>query len=646
METKTPGESQSEKKKGRLRDLKGFRGLVISVLTLAMAVFQFYTAYLGAFTPMLQRGVHLAFGIMLIFLLYPPTKGAPRTRLPLYDILLAMLSVCVFVYAVINFTEPSSLRMFSPTLMDKVFGITTILLVLEAARRSTGMALPAVIVFFILYAFLGNHIPGAFGHAGVRLKYMISNNYMSLDGIFGPPTGASAKTIFVLVIFGVTMLNLGGGEFLIKASFALFGTAKGGPAKIAVAASALFATITGVGPSNVAATGVFTIPLMKKVGYRPQFAGAVEAAASSGGQIMPPVMGIAAFIMAEILGITYLKVCLSALIPAILYFVAVYMMVHLEAVKLGLKGMSKEEPREGKGMLLGGWDYGIPLILLILMIGIYESSPQKAGFWAMIALIGLHLLKRSISGHRFEPMRIIRAIESGVLSALVICAISSAVGIIMSVINLTGIGLKLSTLLIALSHGKLIILLVITMFASLILGMGMTTVACYIIVAVLAAPALVQMGVDPIAAHLFVFYFGIMSAITPPVAMSSFVAASIADSSPMRTALESLRLGLAAFILPYIFVYNPMLLLQGNGPGIALAVLTSLIGIVALAMAIQGCFFNGNKLGVLARVLLFFGSILLIWRGAFTDLLGFLLVCIALGNQLILAFRVKGLSQT
>jgi TRAP transporter 4TM/12TM fusion protein len=276
-----------------------------------------------------SEGIHLSFGFVLLFLLYPPTRNASRERLPFYDIFLAICCVVVFLYDMINFTEPTTLRLFRPTLWDKIMGSLAILLVIESARRSTGNALPIVVIAFLLYAFLGRYILGAFGHAGVKFKDLIVNNYMLLDGLMGMPTGASAKTIFVLVIFGVTMLNLGGGDFLMQASYALFGTARGGPAKIAVASSALFATITGVGPSNVAATGVFTIPLMKKVGYNPSFAGAVESVASSGGQIMPPVMGIAAFIMAEILGVTYLKVCISALVPAILYFVAVYLMVHL-----------------------------------------------------------------------------------------------------------------------------------------------------------------------------------------------------------------------------------------------------------------------------------------------------------------------------
>jgi TRAP transporter 4TM/12TM fusion protein len=613
----------------------GFAYYLIFTAALAMAAFQFYTAYVGSYTPMVQRGVHLAFGLGLIFLVYPARKKGRSGAFPVFDFILALFTAVVFIYAMVNFVEPTPIRLFSPTTADKIFGIAAIVLVLEGARRTTGNALPIVTLVFLVYAFWGQYIPGSFGHAGVKLRHLISVNYMQLDGIFGTPTGASAKTIFVLIIFGVTMLQLGGGDFLLKLSSALLGSTRGGPAKIAVVASALFATITGVGPANAAATGVFTIPLMKRVGYRSHFAAAVEAVASSGGQIMPPVMGIAAFLMAEILNISYLDVCIAALLPAMLYFIAVFLMVHFEAVRHDIKGLPRESDENLWVILKSGWHYIVPLLVLIVFIGVYESSPQKAGFWAMLLLIGFYCIKQVARRERPAIMVVLKAIEKGVTSSLVVCAISAAVGIIISIINLTGIGLKLSTILVELAHGNLVVLLIITMVASLILGMGMTTVACYIIVSILAAPALVQMGILPIAAHLFVFYFGIMSAITPPVAMSSFVAAGIAGSPPMKTAWASFKLGLAAFILPYMFVYNPNLLLRGSVLNVSLAVLSALIGTMALSIAIQGSFLSRRSLGPLRRTLIFLGALSLIHSGMVSDLIGLLLILGSISRDLL-----------
>lgn len=619
-----------EKKDTRMRTPAGGKAVFLTLFCVAMALFHFYTAYVGPYTPMVQRGVHLAFGFALIFLLYPVAKSSRREYIPIYDWLLALLSVVVLIYAVVNFTEITAQRLVQPTVLDKVLGVTALLIVMEVTRRTSGNALTLVVIGFVLYAFAGQYIPGVFSHPGIKLKYLISYNYMSLDGIFGSPTGASATEIFVLVVFGIVMLKLGGGEWFLSASYALLGTVKGGPAKIAVAASALFGTITGVGPANVAATGVFTIPLMKKVGYRPHFAGAVEAVASSGGQIMPPVMGAAAFIMAEILTVSYLKICLSALIPSLLYFIAVYVMVHLEAVKNNLMGLPREELPDARIVLLSGWPFWLPLLLLIFMIGYHESSPAKAALFAMGLLLASEVF-RQVRSRKYDALKIVRAVESGVATSLVICSVVAAVGIIMSIINVTGIGLRLSGILVSLSGGHLPVLLVITMFASLLLGMGLTTVACYIILAVLAAPALVEMGVDPIAAHMFVFYFGIISGITPPVALASYVAAGIADSSPMKTSWTSLRLGLAAFILPYMFVYSPSLMMKGDVGGIALSAVTAIIGVVALAVALQGYFMDHVK--PLARGLCFLGALLLIHSGLWTDLMGIFLILVGLAGQ-------------
>jgi TRAP transporter 4TM/12TM fusion protein len=615
------------------------KGIIVAVIGAAMILFQSYTAYEGALTPMIQRGVHLAFAMCLLFLLYPSSqKRAPRMMF-VWDAFLALLSMFVFVYAFVNFTEATTIRMVHPLIRDVIFGVVAILLVLEATRRTSGKPFLIVICCFFLYTMFGDYLPGAFGHAGMKWKYLLIYNYMTLDGIFGVATGTSAKMIFMIIIFGGTMVSLGAGDCFLRASYALLGRSRGGPAKIAVAASALMGMISGTGPAIAAATGVFTIPLMIKVGYKRHFAAAVEAVASSGGQIMPPVMGVAAFIMAEILNITYAKVCYSAVVSALLYYLAIYIMVHLEAVKLGLRGMSRDELPSAKSTLLEGWSFIIPVLLLIFMIGYQEEAPERAGLYSLIVLLVLHAARELIETRRVDIVKIGKALASGLKQAVFITAMCGAVGIIMSLVNLTGIGVKLSSILVSLSGGHVFILLFITMIASIILGMGMSTVACYVILATLAAPALIKMGIDPIAAHLFVFYFGIFSAITPPVAIGAYVCAGIAQSPPMITGWAAFKLGLAAFILPYMFVYSPALLLQGPPFEMVWGIMTATLGVSALAVAVEGHLFE--RLGLAPRLVTAAGALLLIHSGLLTDAIGFILVALGLSSQWALLIKRK-----
>lgn len=615
------------------------RGCIVAIIGAAMILFQSYTAYVGALTPMVQRGVHLAFAMFLLFLLYPASQKKAQGLMFIWDAFLALLSVFVFVYAFVNFTEATTVRMVHPLIWDKILGVAAILLVLEATRRTSGKPFLIVICCFFLYTMFGQYIPGAFGHSGMKWKYLLIYNYMTLDGIFGVAVGTSAKMIFMIIIFGGTMVSLGAGDCFLRGSYALLGRSRGGPAKIAVAASALMGMISGTGPAIAAATGVFTIPLMIKVGYKRHFAGAVEAVASSGGQIMPPVMGVAAFIMAEILNITYAKVCYSALVSALLYYLAIYVMVHLEAVKQGLRGMSRNELPSAKSTLLEGWTFIIPVLLLIFMIGYQEEAPERAGLYSLILLLVLHAARELIETRRVNVVKIGRALVSGLKQAVFITAMCGAVGIIMSLVNLTGIGVKLSSILVSVSGGHVFILLFITMIASIILGMGMSTVACYVILATLAAPALIKMGIEPIAAHLFVFYFGIFSAITPPVALGAYVCAGIAQSPPMITGWTAFKLGLAAFILPYMFVYSPALLLQGPPLEVIWGIITATVGVSVLAVAIEGHLFE--TMGIAPRLVTAAGALLLIHSGLMTDLIGFILVLLGLGNQWALLIKRK-----
>lgn len=628
-----PGRPEGEKNEKAVgTGLEKTKNYLVSVIAAAMILFQSYAAYAGAYTPMVQRGMHLAFAFCLLFLLYPLSKkNQSKTGVLLFDGFLALVSMLVFVYAFLNFTEAATLRMVHPLTLDVIFGIAALLLVLEGTRRTSGSPFLIVLCCFFLYTMFGQYIPGALGHAGMKWKYVLIYNYMTLDGIFGVAVGTSAKMIFMIIIFGGTMVSLGAGDCFLRASYAFLGTTRGGPAKIAIAASALMGMISGAGPAIAAATGVFTIPLMVKVGYKPHFAGAVEAVASSGGQIMPPVMGVAAFIMAEILNITYAKVCYSAIISAVLYYLAIYVMVHLEAGRLGLRGMSREELPTAKSTFVEGWTFIFPLLLLIFMIGYEEESPERAGLYSLILLLVLYIIKEWMVNRRVDLAKIFNALAAGIKQAVYITAICASVGVVMSLINLTGIGIKLSSILVSLSGGSIPILLFITMIASIILGMGMSTVACYIILATLAAPALIKMGVDPIAAHLFVFYFGIFSAITPPVALGAYVCAGIAGSPPMITGWTAFKLGSAAFILPYMFIYNQALLLNGTVLQIVASIITATIGVTGLAIVIEGYLFD--KVGVIPRIVTAAGSLGLMYGTLLADAVGIVLIALGLSSQ-------------
>jgi TRAP transporter 4TM/12TM fusion protein len=476
--------------------------------------------------------------------------------------------------------------------------------------------------------------------------------YLTTEGIYGLVLGVSATFIYLFVLFGAFLKVSGGGQLFIDIAYGLFGRVRGGPAKVAVVASGLFGTVSGSAVANVVGTGTFTIPLMKSIGYQPHFAGAVEAVASSGGQLMPPIMGAAAFIMSEILQIPYFRICLHALLPALLYYFCAFIMVDLEAAKTGLKGVPSEAlPRVGRilrerGLLL------LPLPVLIYILAVVQATPMKAAFWAIITTFGLiasqtflNLFrdlgrKGSLSQAGVSLLRqTTTAMHEGAVGTLIVASACATAGIVIGITNLTGLGLKLSGILVDLSHGYLLALLVLTMIASIILGMGLPTTACYILLAVLAAPALIKMGVMPIAAHLFVFYFGIISAITPPVAGAAYAAAPLAGVGPMKIGFTACRLGIAAFILPYMWVYGPALLLIGEPLKVALGVVTSVIGIAACACAVQG--YMLHRLSVLERILLMIAALLLIKPGWITDGIGLALLLPVIIHQVFSTGRER-----
>jgi TRAP transporter 4TM/12TM fusion protein len=587
------------------------------MLALAMSLFHLYSGGLAVLSTMQQRGLHLMFVFLLCFFLPPASKNKPKAGIWL-NFSSGILGASAALYLVL-FEDEISMRMGNVFILDLLVGGVLIALVLETARRLLGWGLPLIAILFLAYAVWGNAIPGLWGHKGYDLERIIGHMALFTDGIFGMPLGVSASFIVLFIIFGAFLQEAGGGQFFIELSTALFGTVRGGPAKIAVVASSLFGMISGSAVANAGSVGPFTIPLMKKVGFRAQYAAAVESVASCGGQIMPPVMGASAFLVAEILSIPYYQVCIAAAIPAVLYYLSLFIMVDLEALKCGILGFPRKDLPLFMGTLRRGWIMLIPPAILVSIL-IMEYSAVMAAFWGTVPMMGVILLKNANPwGERLKQLA--SSLENGALSAIQVGAACACAGIVIGVFSLTGLGLKFSGLIISFAQGRLEVLLILTMVASLLLGTGLPTVPTYLILAILVAPALVQMGVLPIAAHLFIFYFGAISDMTPPLAVSAYVAAGIAGSDPLKTTLTASRLGIAGYIVPFMFIYTPALLFKGPWIEIPLALIPAILGVSAIAASFQGVLIR--NLSLAKRTGLFVGAMLLIIPGFYTDLLGY-----------------------
>jgi TRAP transporter 4TM/12TM fusion protein len=606
-----------------------------TLVALGMAAFQLYTAFTIVFSPMIQRSVHLAFALALLYLITPAYTGAGRWDRYL-RCLAAAAGVAGAVYAAVEFTAPDVLRVIDPTWLDLGMGTLLTLLVLEATRRSAGLSLALVAFCFFAYAFVGPSLPGLLGHPGFSYPMVISSMYIRLEGIFGLATGASATYIYIFVLFGAFMMRMGGGDFFIRLAQATIGTVRGASAKIAVFASALFATITGTGSANVAAAGIVTIPTMIRSGYPRRMAAALEAAASVGGQITPPIMGASAFIMADLLGVPYYSIAKAALLPATLYFVALFITADLEAARYGLKGMRREELPSLRETLRDGWHFLVPVVVLIYFLAVEQISPSRAGAWAVATFVPLWLGRELWAWRPIDPRAVFGALEESSKSAVMIAASCAAVGVIMNVTDLTGLGLKFTSLILNYSGGSLFVLLILTMLASILLGTGLPTTATYLIVAILVAPALAKTGIPLLAAHLFVFYFGVISDLTPPTAVSCFIAGGIAGEPGLKVAFAATRVALPGFIIPFMFIYSPALLLMGSVLEVMQATVTTLLGIVALSVALVGYWVG--PLRVLERAMAMAGGVLLIVPGLVTDGVGLAL----LGLVAATAWRRRG----
>jgi TRAP transporter 4TM/12TM fusion protein len=601
-----------------------------TLVAVAMSVFHLWVAFVGPPGAYVMRGVHVAFALVLAFLVMPGRDGR-SDRFTLADVLLVLAAAATALYpsAVLDYIENRIYYVDDPRLADYIFGIGLIVLLLEATRRATGWALPITAVVFLVYGVTLGTQP---------VPMMLDQLYLTTEGIFGIPLYVSATYVMLFILFGAFVERSGAGQLFMDFALAMAGHTSGGPAKVAVITSSLFGTVSGSAVANVMTTGTFTIPLMMRTGYRPAFAGAVEAVASTGGQLMPPIMGAAAFVMAEFLGVSYLKVALFALLPAVLYYLAVFMAVHFEARRIGLKGLPKADLPRMKEVLLERGHLFLPLIIIVAVL-LTGRSAAFAALCGIASVIPTTWLRKSTRG-TFTPRAIIEALESGARNTLVVALACACAGIVIGTITLTGLGLSFTGVVLALSQNSLWLALVLTMLAGILLGMGLPTTPAYIVQVALLVPALVKLGVQVEAAHLFVLYFAVLSAITPPVAMAVYAANGISRATLMDTSWASVKMGLTAYIIPFMFVSSPALLLIGEPGTVLVAAITASIGVVCLAGGLHEYFFFGRA-RFWERAMLLAAALLLIKPGLVTDIIGASLIAATLLSQRLVPDRAQ-----
>ena len=635
------------------REHKCWRQYITVIISVIFVAFQLYATLSGIITAQILRATHLAFVQLLAFLLFPATKKMPRNTLPWYDVTLGLAGAACWMYIVINF-QTLVRRSGNNTTLDVIIGIIGILILFESCRRIVGLPIMTIAAIFVIYAFTGKYLPGFLHHRGYSLQRVVCHLFYNTEGIMGTPIGACSTFIFLFILFGALLEKTGIGQFFIDVCNAIAGGASGGPAKVAVLSSALLGTVSGSSVSNTVGSGSFTIPMMKKLGYKGEFAGAVEAAASTGGQLMPPIMGAAAFLLAESLGMPYITIVKAAIIPAVLYFTGIFITVHLEAKKLGLKGMAKDELPKFLPLFLSKGYMILPLIVIIWFLCAGKTAVFAAlmGILACLAIglavsiVDLAKGRKPTFGSK-DVIDVMCAAARNIISVAIACGMA---GIIIGVVTLTGLGLKLGAGLVSLAGGKLFLTLIFTMLASIILGMGAPTTANYLITSTITAGAIIQLGVQPLAAHMFAFYFGIIADVTPPVALAAIAGAAIARARPMKTAFNATKLAIGAFIIPYMFVYNSqMLMIDASIGRILFIIATALIGMFGISVALEGYGFNftgilhgTNKpaalvktLDVAERLLFAIGGLFCVIPETRSDIIGLIMMAVLIAYQLI-----------
>ncbi|MGB7270137.1 MAG: TRAP transporter permease [Albidovulum sp.] len=635
----------------------------ITVIGIALSLFQLYAAGVQPLGLFFQRPIHLGFVLVLCFLIYP-AFGRYKTRGVvgwIIDSALIVASIAAGAWVPLNIDVIAN-QIF-PRNIDVVMGIVTMIVVLEAARRAVGLGMTLIGAFFIVYAFAGNRgelpfladfMPGILNHRGYSLERLASQMTLGAEGIFGIPLGVAATFVFVFVLFGAFLEVTGAGKFFIDLAYAAAGKKPGGPAKAAVIASAGMGSISGSAIANVVTTGAFTIPLMKKLGYRPAQAGGIEAAASTGGQIMPPLMGAGAFLMSEFTQVPYVQIVLVSIFPAVLYFGSVYLLVHIAAVKQGMKGLPAEELPNTRRILAEGWHFLLPLVALVALL-VAGYSPMRVGFYAILSIIAATSARALWTFARAEPTLsgfvalcrrgiglTLEALDLGARNAVAVSVACAVAGIIVGVVGLTGLGLKFSAMMIAFSGGNIVLALVLVLLASLILGMGLPVTAAYIVLIILVGPALTEeFGIPILVAHLVVFWYSQDSNVTPPVALAGFAGAAIAGSKPMETSVQAWKYAKGLYLIPLFMVFNQQIILGGPLPMVLWGGAIAIVALVAFAAVLEGFLFRPVALWV--RVLLLPCVVAVFWPNLMYEIVGFVLILVLLGLNWAQARREKDL---
>ncbi|MFH1002878.1 MAG: TRAP transporter fused permease subunit [Chloroflexota bacterium] len=644
-----PDKSQEEiqalaEQEGRYRQYTGTAGRLIKAFAAGACLFCLAyisgaLSYLVYFPPNQYNAIFMTAVLVLTFLLVPAGKGQRQAGLAWYDLLLILASLTGCVYIVINAPQLAYFTKLTATPLEVVLGTITLVTLMEAVRRTMGWAMVIVAALFLFYARFGYLIPGALKVYPNNWPTLFSDIYLSTNGIFGGITGIASGVIFAFIAFGIFFVAAGGGDFFLKLALALTGTLRGGPAKAAIVGSALFGMLSGSPSANVMVTGSVTIPLMKSVGYKPYYAGAIESVASSGGAITPPVMAGAVFVMAELVGLPYAKIATIAAIPALLYFLSLFFQVDLQAAKQGLRGLPPEQLPSLKSALKGGWELIVPLVVLCLLLFMLRYPAEIAATYTIGALVAISLFRKR---HRINLKRFIDGLMESLQSIMGIACIIALSGLLLAVLTVTGVGPKLSSGIVTLFGGNMLFLLIAAAIACYIMGMGIAFVASYILVAALVAPALVRLGLPVLAAHFFIMYMTISTNFTPPFCPAAFVASSIAKAHPFRIGFQAMRLGIVCFLVPFIVVYNPALILIGGTREVVVAIFTAIIGVFGLSAGIEGYLLS--RMSWLQRILFIAGGLAMAIPGMLTDIIGIGILALAILWQWASRRRAKALT--
>ncbi|OPY84939.1 MAG: Sialic acid TRAP transporter permease protein SiaT [Smithella sp. PtaU1.Bin162] len=625
-----------------MRKFRGPLAIVITTLAIAMSLFHLYTGGYQAMAAQWQRGIHLGFGLVLIFLLFPLVKRYSENKIIFgLDVILAGLSFYVSYYYLSTIEEMLS-RQGNPNTMDIVMATLAIILILEATRRTIGWVMAVIALFFLSYGVYGAYFPEIISHAGIDWNWLSTFLYLSTEGIYGIPIGVSATFVFLFVLFTTAIQESGGDKVIVDIAAITLGGTRGGSAKASVFMGVLIGMISGSPVAAAAAVGSLTIPLMINKGFRAEFAAVVTAIAANGGALMPPVMGAAAFIMAEFLNVSYLSICVAAILPALLYYFSIYMAADFEAAKQGIGGIPKEERPIFWPVMKSSIIFTGPFIALLLCLGVFATTPQRAAAVAFVTLVAIYFIQqiKNMSLKRAGEY-FVKILKAGTLGMLTIIATCATAGLIVGVVNLSGLGMQLSSILVDLSGGSLLLMLILTMITSIVLGMGLPVTACYIILAVLAAPALIQHGISPVGAHLFVFYFGIVSGLTPPVALTAYVAAGIAKTPVFRTGFYCFLLAGITYLIPFVFVYSPSLMFDGPLYMTAITFVICALSIVAISAGVMGYLLR--PCNWVERVILIVASVAIIIPELYSTLAGLVLFGIIVVLQYMQRAKAKKL---